>query len=208
MQLNKLISGFVFLSIVALIGYDAMPHFDEDLVHLKRGHRSAQRDWNVHYDQSYVFNDSSMRYQTDLNAIEAIIEPDHIVLSDLATSYFLAAHLPIYAKNVHPHQGRNQSVAWRQFLNDKTACYLGQDGNMLKFRRFVKNQNNRANKNKTPLFKYVVVNKDIKNLNLKYGCLWHARGRLSDAMAEISSLRYAGEFLDLYELNDPLVETQ
>lgn len=208
MQISKVISAFVLLSVVALVVYDSLPHFDEDLVHLKRGHRSAQRDWNVHYDQSYVFNDSSMRYQADLNAIERIIEPDHIVLSDLATSYFLAAHMPIYVKNVHHHQGRNQSAAWRKLLNDKTACYLGQEGNMAKFKRFVIKQNKRAKQMNQPLFKYVVVNKDTKNLNLKYGCLWHARGRLSESITEISSLHYTGEFLDLYELNDRLAETQ
>lgn len=206
---TKSTNVFASLGIIVLLAiviYDSRWHFDAGLIQLKRQHQSAQGNWNIFYGQHYVYQDSSFRYQADFAEIEKLIEPGKLLLSDIATSYFAAAELPVFIRNVRIHQGRNKSTAWRNFLGERTACYLNQIDSMDAFREFILSENSNAKRLNRPEFKYVIVNKDTLNLNLRYDCLWHGRHGMIENMQAISTLVYQGEYLNLYKLNALLVE--
>lgn len=194
----------VFIALVAvlfLLVYDAKPHFDKELVQVKRENNSAQRNWSLFYGQRFVFYESAFRYQDDINRIRELIEPGQIVLSDLATSYYAAASLPVYVRNVHRHHGRTHSSNWLKLLDRRTACNLHQPDAFLAFKKFIVDAQRNSASRGQPQFKYVLVNKDSNNKNLRLDCLWHRRALLMKNIARVSKLKYEGEFLSLYEIN-------
>lgn len=206
MMLKRCLIGFALLSLIGLVVYDSKQHFDADLISLKREHRSAQRDWNIFYRQNYVFYDSSLRYEQDLLAISRVVQSGAIVLSDLATSYYLSTYLNLYVKRVHRHQGLHRSGVWHNLFKQRTACYLHIEGNLEKLKAAAIEHNTYAQKYNRLLFKYIVANKDTSNRNLRYDCLWHGRNAMIDNVQALSKLVYEGEYLNVYELNARLVE--
>ena len=52
-----------------------------------------------------------------------------------------------------------------------------------------------------PELRYILVNKDVKNLNLRLDCLWTARKRLIKYVGGLAELKYEGEYLNLYQIN-------
>ncbi|MBL4671679.1 MAG: hypothetical protein JKX81_05425 [Arenicella sp.] len=199
---KRLLVFFALAAVLALLVYDARPHFDKDLIQLKRENNSAQRNWSLFFGQRFVFYEGPFRYEDDMNRIRDLIEPGRIVLSDLATSYYAAASLPVYVRNVHRHQGREYSSSWRKLLNRRTACNLHQQDVFLAFNKFIDVEQRNSASREQPQFKYVLVNKDSNNKNLRLDCLWHRRALLMENIVRVSKLKYEGEFLNLYEIND------
>jgi hypothetical protein len=199
---KRLLVFFALASVLVLLAYDASPHFDKGLIQLKRQNNSAQRHWSLFYGQRFVFYEGPFRYQDDINQIRDLIEPGHIVLSDLATSYYAAASLPLYVRNVHRHQGRTQSSSWRKLLDQRTACNLHQQDVFVAFKAFIDVEQRNSVSHGQPQFKYVLVNKDSNNKNLRLDCLWHRRALLMKHIAPVSKLKYEGEFLNLYEISN------
>ncbi|MGK0439977.1 MAG: hypothetical protein ACJATK_002941, partial [Paracoccaceae bacterium] len=52
---KRLLVFFALASVLALLAYDASPHFDKGLIQLKRQNNSAQRHWSLFYGQRFVF---------------------------------------------------------------------------------------------------------------------------------------------------------
>lgn len=191
------ISSIVLLSVIL---FDARIHFDRDRIDLKRKHKSAQRHWNIFYDQRYVYADSAFRYELDFKSILPLIEPQTVILSDISSSYYAASYLPVYVKNIHRHHGRHDSSGISSLLKSRQTCYLQDENNRQAFTQFINNHNEKMRNKSLPELRYIIVNKDVKNLNLRLDCLWTARERLMKHIGAIAKLKYQGEYLNLYEI--------
>lgn len=198
-RVSRILSAMVLIGVLVLTGYDAAFHFDRERVAVKRQHQSAQRHWSVHYAQSYTYLDSSFKYQEDINNIRLLIEPENIVLSDRATSYYLAAALPVYVKNVHAHHHRDTD--WSQILSASYLCYIDQEASFERVRVFIELQRARANRDQLAQFKYWVVNRDPNNLNLRYDCLATRGKAIAQSLQKLGKLIYQGEFLLVYQID-------
>ena len=184
--------GILFVGLLALVAHDSLFHFDAEYVELKQKHYSAQRNWSIHYDQEYVYRDSPVRYQADFLAIHQIIKPESVLVSDLATSYFAAAQLPVYVVNVHRHQGQAVPHAWRSFLKSRTLCYMEFEENRDKVSVFFASSHRPD---------YVLVNKDGVNKHRKKDCLAFRSQILIKELPRYAKLVWEGEFLNLYSLS-------
>jgi hypothetical protein len=200
LQFRRVFAILGLVGAFSIIVYDSSPHFDESLIQLKRDHRSAQRNWNIFYGQRFVYYDSDFRIQQDLTRISTIIKPGSIALADLATSYYASSALPIYVRNVHQHQGRHTSSSWTDMLHRRSACYLASPEKFSEFQNFIAEQQGILKKEGGLPFRYVLINKDTSNLNLRYDCLWNGRDGLLANIERLAELRFEGEHLNLYEL--------
>jgi hypothetical protein len=188
--------------LVAMMLYDSRQHFDKSLIQLKRNHQSAQRNWNVFYDQRYVWTDSSLRYEQDLSKIKELVEPESVIFSDLPTSYYLAAAMPIYVRNVHRHQGFKAFPKWRDFIASNRFCYLDQKENFSASEAFFSGLEKGPRVSIRKRLDYIVINKDEANRPIRYNCMWNRRLVILDNIERIARLEFAGEFLNLYSLDD------
>ena len=194
----RLITFFLLVTLIVLIFIDASFHFDQERIQVKRQHQSAQRHWNLFYKQNYTYIDSSFKYDQDIQKIRTIIEPNKLLLSDKATSYYLAAELPVYVTNVQPHH--NNSWSWTRFLNKRYACYLENDDSLEMVQSFIQDKS-RSDEGSKQYFKYWVVNKDKSNLNLRFDCLSARSSSIAEGVIKVSELIYEGEYLSLYQLD-------
>ena len=196
---KKLAFAICLLFSMSLMVYDSWPHFDKSLIQLKRDHRSAQRNWNLFYGQRFVYYDSAVRYTEDLSEIEKIIQPNSLVLSDYATSYYISSRLPLYVRNIHRHHGRSKSKTWDKMLDSRSLCYLNDEKQFGRFDDFLIAER-ASNKESEPIFRYVILNNDELNRNLRYDCLWNNRAVFSENIERLTVIKYQGEFISLYEL--------
>ncbi|RBP51501.1 hypothetical protein [Arenicella xantha] len=189
------------LLLLGIVGYDAKLHFSQDLVDAKKSVRSAQRHWSLFYHQSNVYIDSSIRYQNDFVRLKTIVEPGSMVMTDLATSYYVAAQLPVYVPNIHRHHRRNDLPSWRRFLDNEHACYLNQEAHLEALSRFIKAKSLASNE-RVARWRYIIVNKDQENRNLRLDCLSQTRRAMINNILEFADIEYDGEYLRLYKLTD------
>lgn len=190
-SLVKIFAGSIILIALVLLVYDSKFHFDADIVERKEQSYSAQRNWNLNYVQDNVYRGSSFRYQRDFNNIYMLIEPNSVLLSDLATSYFAAAILPVYVVNIHRHQGRNLRQETVTFLNNRFLCYLEFEENRQKVSKFLRKNNE---------IDYFLINKDRVNENRERDCLAFRSDTLIEQLSKFSDLLWEGEFLNLYSV--------
>lgn len=200
MQTKKIFYGLVFVVLLGVVIKDSSYHFDAELIHLKRQHKSAQKNWNVFYDQRYVFADSAFRYEADFSAIKKLIDPKSVILSDISSSYYSSTYLPVYVKNIHRHHGRRGRGNIFSLLNSRQACYLQDPNNVAATEQFFNEHNALMRKVGMPELKYIIVNRDDKNLNLRQDCLWTARARLIKYLGGLAELKFSGEHLNLYQI--------
>ena len=196
------LAGLALLTILGLVAYDARTHFDADLIELKRQHDSAQRHWNLFYSQNNVYQNSSMRYVSDLAAIAELIENDSIVLSDRASSYYLAAETHAFVKNIHKHHGGNRQAKWSRLIGRQNACFPDRPERLAQFIEFIQKQQAYAARQGRPRFSYILVNHDKKNRNLRKDCLSARHGTLNKEYSSIFPTVFSGEYLTLYSLNE------
>jgi hypothetical protein len=166
----------------------------------KQSVQSSQRNWSAYYGQNHVYDSSSFKYENDFLKISKIVKPGTVLFSDLATSYYAAGYLPVYVKNTHRHQGRNRHREWKKFLDDRRYCYLGHEDALRSVRKFVKQQKRQANSMKQPELKYILVNRDSSNQNLRNDCFSMRHKSISKKLPQLSKVVYQGQYLDLYEL--------
>lgn len=205
MKFKRMVSAIALLFVVSLLVYDSKFHFSEQVVLIKREHNSGQRHWNLFYDQSFVFRDSSMRYQDDLEKIAEIIEPSSVVLADLATSYYVASSSGAYVRNVHQHQGRGKSGRFAKAINSGTFCYLNIDGPFNEFMSLIDIESRRSRE--APRLRYVVINSDASNKNVRSDCMFHRRQYIQEAVQPFSKKVFSGEYLTVYEIDYDLATT-
>jgi len=193
-----------FIAVIGLLAYESKPHFDRGLIQLKRNNNSAQRSWNLFYGQRFVFYDGSFRYKRDFQQIEKMIAPGHTVLTDVASSYYAATYLPTYVRNIHRHHGRWQSPLWNKMLDQRVHCNLHLESFFLKFQEFLDADTVLSESENQPRLRYVLVNKDNNNKNVRLDCLSNRRALFMQNVVRIFELKYEGEYLNLYEVNDDL----
>lgn len=191
----------VLVLVAGSIVYDAMFHFDSDLIQVKRAHSSAQRHWNLFYGQEYVFNDSSIKYQGDIEAMRPLIEPNSVLLSDISTSYYIAAQLPVFLPNIHRHHKRHSLHKWRDLLDSKAVCQLDEPEQRARLKEFI--QSNAGDITQVNAeFRYMLVNKDQDNINMRNDCLSQTRSSFVRNVNGVANTIYDGEFLRLYRIID------
>ncbi len=198
---QTIISGFLLLLIGGVIVYDSGYHFSRELVQKKWARRSPQGNWNIWYNSTYVDHNSPFRYQTDLVEMEKRIEPGYSVWSDLVTSYYLAAMLPVYVGNIHRHHGSRLLWGVKEMQDKQSICYLEDTLHSQNVSRFFREGALMSQKNAWPEFRYIVLNKDKANYLLRQECMSVLSRHLELNLLDISQLLYEGQYLNLYELN-------
>lgn len=199
MSFVKITKIGVLLGIAALVVIDASFHFDKQRVKIKRADKSPQHHWSLFYPQRYTFTDASFKYRKDIENIRKLIEPAKTMLSDRATSYYLAAELPLYMRNIYGHHGRH--ALWTEFIGKFFACYIDQERSLEETQTFIETLSNHVEDKKEPDFKYWIVNRDSNNLNMRNDCLATRGSEIADGLPKIAKQIYQGEYLWLYELN-------
>lgn len=201
-MLKHLFKALIFVAVLALLLYDSRSHFSEKNVQLKRQNSSAQRNWNIFYGQRFVYYDGVFRYQRDLDQISNLIEPGQVAFSDLATSYYAAASLPVFVRNVQRHHGRWQSPAWLKMLDNNVACNLHIEDSFVAFKEFLAEDRKASETENQPKFRYVLVNKDVNNKNVRLDCLSNRREMFMQNITRLATLKYSGDFINLYEIEN------
>jgi len=201
---NKIVAMLSIFAIAALVIYDARFHFDADLIHVKRQNKSAQKNWNIFFGQSYVYADSAFRYEADFAEIEKLLEPFTSVFADISSSYFASTYLPVYIKNIHRHHGRDHFTGISALLNSRQMCYLQDPKNIDASKQFFKTFNASMRAQGLSPIRYFIINRDDKNLNLRQDCLWTARERLIKFVGTMADLKFEGEHLNFYEIKKDL----
>jgi len=194
----KIFSFISLLLVLSVVVFDSKFHFDSERVQLKRQNKSAQRNWSLFYSQKYIYHDSSMRYSSDLIDIADLITPHSVVISDISTSYYLAAELPVFIVNVHRHQGFRQTK-WSKILSQLSFCYLENNEHLEMVREFLLRQRS-SNDEMSTREQYLVINQDSLNLNMRYDCLSARDQSIINNMDKIGKLLYRGEYLVLYKI--------
>ena len=201
-RIKPSLAGAALLSLLALVAYDARTHFDPSLIELKRQHDSPQRNWSLFYSQNNVYKNSSIRYANDLAAIAELIENDSIVLSDRASSYYLAAETHVFVKNINNHHGGNREAKWIRLIRKQNACFPDHPERLEQFIKFVQKQQTYAKRQGRPGFNYILVNQDKQNRNLPKDCLAARHGTLNKEYSSLLPTVFSGEHLTLYSLNE------
>jgi len=100
------------ISVLVLVIFESGRHFDNKLIQDKKKAYSAQKNWNIFFAQSNVYLGGGIRHDEDFSRLAHLLEKDSSLITDVATSYYAAASLPVYVKNVHKHHGRHKSRKW------------------------------------------------------------------------------------------------
>ena len=198
MSSKQLVSCVLLVVLLVVVFHDSHVHFSVDNVDAKIQARSAQRHWSIAYSQQQVYDHSSFKYREDFKALSAIVEPWTYLLTDLATSYYSAAELPVLVPNVHRHHKRSALKEWSRFLMQKHACNLDQGMRRDQMSAFIERMS--RNEERIP-FRYILVNKDQVNRNLKLDCLSQTRRAMINNVEQFATEVYDGEYLRLYKLD-------
>ena len=196
-----IVASIVLLIVVGVIVQDSKFHFSKKNIQIKRKHHSVQRHWNIWYNQSYVYYDSPLRYQDDLVKIGGIIDPGYSLWSDLATSYYAAATLPVYVRNIHYHQGLKKMKWVSKFLKGQHFCYLNDTFHLQATVDFFRKDSLLSQKYGWPEIRYILLNKDKKNSLLRQDCMAVLSSRLEVGVLNLGQLLYEGDYLNLYQLD-------
>jgi len=199
MNLPKVLAAISLFCLIALVINDSYFHFDAERVSIKRQAKSAQRHWSLFYTQHYTYTDSSFKYRNDIEEIQKIITPGKTLLADRATSYYLAAELPIFVKNLHAHHSRD--LLWVRFLQQRLACYIDLQDQYEEVLNFIETVDKQSLNGLEPEFKYWVFNSDAGNLNLRNDCLSMRGSDITSALPKFAKQLFKGEYLWLYEIN-------
>lgn len=177
------ISRFVhFIAALILVGFcitEAKVHFDSELIELKKQRFSAQKNWNWFFDQSNVYESGSLNVSEDILPLRGVLQNDALLISDLATSYYLAAHLPIRIANVHRHHGRYRNQGVATMLDSGRLCRLSTQNNRDELETAIYDYWPKGQK-----LAYLVINKSQGNQNFSRDCLSANRGYLISTAKE------------------------
>jgi hypothetical protein len=156
--------------------------------------------WRLTRNATDNFLHSSMPYVEDLRRIRRRISAEQFFLSDLATSYYVAAALPLYATNVHPHHSR-----WYKYYRDvlRALCNQNPDkGESSAFDLLIEKAQASVAHDGLPV-RYVFVNKDQYNKNVRVNCLTRNVKAVERRLRDFSKNIYTGEYIDVFEIQYP-----
>lgn len=196
----SLLFAFLMVMLFSLIVFDSSQHFDAALIERKKKAHSAQKHWNIHYGQSYVYLNGGIRHNDDFKKLESVLEPGTAVITDVATSYYMASSLPIYVKNIHRHHGRAASPVWERLISHRVVCYIDAPENLQKFWRVMSLEPTRSKKKGVPAVAYVAVNRTHYNDNFKRGCIGQRRRGMLSVINQLGAEVFDGESIKVYKL--------
>lgn len=203
-RLKIISASLVLFLLAAIIVTDGLFHFNPEVVEAKRKNASPQRHWGIGDMQRYIYRDSSIRYQEDFARMAKAIEPGYAILSDLPTSYYAAAELPVYVINLHRHHDARRAGARKFYRAMLNLCYLEDAYHRQAFQQFLRQDRKKAIANGWPPLRYVLLNKDKGNSLLHDQCIAMRSDQLEVTLLKIGQLLYEGEHLNLYRLNDSM----
>ncbi len=190
--MRGLLVNLTIVVTILFVAFEASEKFDSQLVDLKLKHFSDQRNWSAAFSQDHVYSSATFRYQADLKAFDRLIPVGSSVLSDKATSYHLAATLPVYIVNVHQHQGRWMRKSWTRFIDARYFCYPEFAENKTRILSHLTSHTD---------VHYVVVNKDSLTRHRSRDCLSFRSESLSAELPAFMARIHDGEYLDLYQIH-------
>ena len=180
--------------VMAVIVTDSTRFFSRDLVYLKLRHQSGQHNWNIHFPQSIVYQNSPFRYKNDFNQLKKTVVQDSLLISDFATSYYAAAILPVYIRNTQPYQGRLRSRNWASSFDKMDFCYLDNPKRMKRVMQAIREEFVRYPERLI----YFLLNNDGVNKNNDIDCMANRSEYTAKGIDEFTTIAYTGEYLDLY----------
>lgn len=193
------------IGLVILIGFDSRQHFGSELVQLKKKHHSAQRNWNIFFGQENVYLNGALDQINEIEGLEFLSTERVAILSDLATSYYLASSLPIYVKNVHKHHGRYKSPRWDKLIESRSVCYINHVKHFDKFKAVLKEEASALSVKASPVVEYLVLNNHA-NLNLRRDCFSKRTKILGSTLSRLAEKVYEGETLTVFRLSGLAVD--
>ena len=203
MKINSqtLVSYGLVSIVLGVCAFDSYRHFDQDLVSRKMERFSPQKDWNLFFSQSQVFYSGSLNITNDIVDLRDVLPRNSLILSDKATSYYLAAHLPVSVLNVHRHHGRYKKREWMSFIDSNRACLLSEGNNYESLARLARKElDNQA----SPTF--LIISKAQGNKNYARDCLSSNRGYLIETAKNFFKLSYENQTFLVFDLSTASAE--
>ena len=196
---KQIIYIFALLFLVGVVIRDSLFHFQKERIVEKRQHRSPIRHWSLFYSPKFVLEDSPIRYGSDFKSISGLVEPGYLLISDKATSYYAAAFLPLFIRNVHSHHASGGERPFVDKLQRGHFCYMQDPYHREEVVKYLEWERSNSTSQKTPEVRYFLLNKDRVNSQLRWDCMSVGRSGLIDSLGSISKLLYSGDYLNLYQ---------
>ncbi len=160
--------------------------------------------WRIDRSPADNYQNSSLRYYDDFDKLANILPADSLVLADRVTGYYLTAALPVFSANPSPHHRiatmraelTNVSDEFVEALCGREEGLGGQTP-----REYLERKRRYHRKYGWPELRYVVVNKDDVNRNVRLHCLSRHGDVVARQIAGFSRKIFEGEFLDVYEID-------
>ena len=197
----KYFKWICLLALIAFFWFEAKFHFDKNLVDKKKEIFSAQKDWSLYFDQSNVFRNGGLKHDSEFAELSNLLEPNSSMITDLATSYYAAAGLPVYVKNVHRHHGRYKTREWEKLIAHRIICYLDAPEYQDQFLEVIDKEETTAKTENLPPVRYIAINRTHYNDNFKRGCMSQRRRGLLSVINELGTLVYDGQTISVYRLS-------
>jgi hypothetical protein len=153
-----------------------------------------QYHWRANRNLADNLIHSSIRYYDDFSALAEIVSPGSHFLSDVATSYYVSAALPLFPVNVHPHHFRYNAV-----YDDFVERVCSHD-NEVNIRRSIRKASDYLKARNNTVARYMILNSDRLNSNVRRSCLNRNYDEIRNWMDQQYPLVYEGEFLAVFEI--------
>jgi hypothetical protein len=151
------------------------------------GAEPGQYHWQVGRQFLTNVENSSLKYRDDLRDLNDHINPGALVLSDVATSVYVAASTNYYVVNPLPHHRLPDSTlssAELEILCDETASWEALREILMRFK-----------------VQYLIVNKDTQNPNLGLSCPALRSAIIATRFPSNFENIFEGKWLSAYQLS-------
>ncbi len=151
-------------------------------------------NWSIGKASNAILSQSGIRYQSDVDKLQNLLTPGVMFLSDRATNYYLSAMLPLYGANPHPHNRPNISP----YITQQTLAQICSNDFRLKGWYAMVDKSSYNIKRNWPEIKYLIINRDIENNNVRNSCLTtHVNEIENDSRLNLH-LVFSGIYLDVF----------
>ena len=148
-------------------------------------------NWTIDRSATENYKNSSLKYYGDFSKIRSLTVPGSYFISDVATSNYVSAALPLFPTIVQRHH-TTRDERYEEFLS---ALCSQSDGNDLvnKYRVILEEKS-------YPLPKYIIVINDSENRNLNNHCTNRNHQVLLDNIGLVALPLFKGQFASVYSL--------
>lgn len=160
--------------------------------------------WRITRTAADNISHSSIRYYPDFRNIQGIVVGKSLFLADVATSYYVAAALPLYAANTHGHHGRDYDM-YREIL--RALCGESNKNSIDDAEKLLRGQREQSIKAGRLPVRYIFVNKDTVNKNVKGHCMTRNHNEIERQLERFFKQIYTGQYIDVFEITDSVNST-